>query len=253
MNRREFVQTASFAVAGALSIPTFLKAAQSRTVIGLQLYTLRDVINKDVKGILKKVSDYGYKELETYGYKNGTLFGMKVPDFSAYVKGIGMKVISGHYGMDVVRNDWERAVADAKAIGQPYMVVPWLAEPDRGADAMKKVCEEMNKAGEIAKKHGIRMGYHNHDFEFKEENGKVLYDMMLEELDPELVGMEMDIYWVVYAGHDPLKYFEKYPGRFEQWHVKDMDKDDRKKNDDVGKGSIDFKTIFAKADRKSVV
>lgn len=247
MKRREFIKNSSFAAVTMLSIPTFMNAAKRKSAVGLQLYTLKDVIHKDVKGVLTKVAEYGYKELETYGYKEGNLFGMPSAEFGKFCNGLGLKVVSGHYGMDVVRGNWEKAVADAKAIGQEYMVVPWLGEKDRAHEAIKGVCEEINKAGELCKKYGIRMGYHNHDFEFKEKDGKILYDIMLAELNPALVGMEMDLYWVVYAGFDPLKYFEKHPGRFESWHVKDMDKEERSHNSDVGAGSIDFKAIFAKA------
>ena len=196
---------------------------------------------------MTRLAEFGYREIETYGYKEGKIFGMAFTEFAKLCKDLGLKIVSGHYGMDIVRNGWESAVADAKAIGQEYMVVPWLDETDRSLQAIKGVCEEMNKAGEVCNKYGIRMGYHNHDFEFTETDGKILYDVMLTELDPKYVGQEMDLYWVIYAGHDPLKYFEKYPGRFEQWHVKDMDKKDRKRNTDVGTGTIDFKAIFARA------
>jgi sugar phosphate isomerase/epimerase len=248
MNRREFVQTASFAAVGMLSLPSFMAAAKKKNELGLQLYTLRESIPADPKGVLQKVAAFGYKQVETYGYRDGKIFGMDIKEFGDYVKGLGMRVTSGHYGIDLVRSNWEKAVIDAKSIGQKYMVVPYLTDNERKSiDDYKRRCEELNKAGEICNKHGIRFGYHNHAFEFEVMEGKVPYDLMLAELDPKNVGMEMDIYWVVNAGHDPLKYFEKYPGRFEQWHVKDMDKADRSRNADIGSGSIDFKPIFAKA------
>ncbi|HEY9007630.1 sugar phosphate isomerase/epimerase family protein [Ohtaekwangia sp.] len=249
MKRREFVQTASFAAAGLLSLPTFLAAGKvNAATLGLQLYSLRDSIPNDPKGVLQKVASFGYKELETYSYKDSKIFGMDFMEFGKYVKSLGMKVTSGHYGWDIVRGNWEQAVKDAKAIGQSYMVVPWIAQEERGSIAsFKKLCGELNKAGEICNKHGIRLGYHNHAFEFDKVDGQVPYDVMLAELDPKKVSMEMDIFWVVNAGYDPIKYFEKYPGRFEQWHVKDMNKEDRNKNADVGTGSIDWKPIFAKA------
>ena len=248
MRRREFIQTASFAAVGLLSLPSFMAAAKKKKSLGLQLYTLRETIPNDPKGVLKKVAEYGYTELETYGYKDGKLFGMTNADFGQYVKSLGMKVTSGHYGLDVIRGNWEQAVLDAKAIGQKYMVCPYLNDGERKSiDDYKRRCEEFNKAGDVCNKHGIRFGYHNHAFEFMELEGKIPYDVMLAELDPKKVGMEMDIFWVVNAGFDPLQYFEKYPGRFEQWHVKDMDKSDKNKNADVGTGTIDYKPIFAKA------
>jgi sugar phosphate isomerase/epimerase len=253
MKRREFIQTASFAAVGLLSLPSFMAAAKGSKGLGLQLYTLRDTIGKDPKGVLKKVSEFGYKEVETYGYNAGKIFGMEFKQFADYVKSLGMRVTSGHYGIDIIRGDWEKAVLDAKAIGQEFMVCPYLNDNERTSiDDYKKRCEEFNKAGEVCNKHGIRFGYHNHAFEFMDMNGQVPYDVMLAELDPKKVGMEMDIFWVVNAGKDPLQYFQKYPGRFEQWHVKDMDKSDKNKNADVGTGSIDFKAIFAKAKQSGV-
>jgi sugar phosphate isomerase/epimerase len=246
MKRRTFIQSAS-AAATLLSIPSWASEMAAKK-IGIQLYTLKDVIDQDPKGILKKLASFGYKELETFGYRDGKLFGLSNAEFGKEVKSLGMQVVSGHFGIDLVRADsWEKTVEDAKALGQKNIVVPWLAEPERTPDKIKAVCEDINKAAEVTKKYGIRMGYHNHDFEFKEVNGEPLFDMMLRELDPKLVDIEMDIYWVVFAGHDPLAYFAKYPGRFTQWHVKDMDKETRNKNTEVGNGAIDWKPIFAKA------
>jgi sugar phosphate isomerase/epimerase len=248
MKRRQFLQSASLAAATMVSVPSFLKASPAPKTLGLQLYTLRDTIGKDPKGVLKKVSEFGYKELETYGYNDGKIFGLDFAEFGKYVKSLGMKVTSGHYGIDITRNNWEKAVTDAKSIGQSFMVVPYLMDNERKSiDDYKKICAELNKAGEVCNKHGIRFGYHNHAFEFQKLDGQIPYDVMLAELDPKKVGMEMDIFWVVNAGFDPLQYFKKYPGRFEQWHVKDMDKSDKNKNADVGTGSIDFKALFAKA------
>lgn len=248
MERRQFIKQGALAVAGAsLFTSALADKGKAGKAIGLQLYTLRDVINNDVKGYLKQLADWGYKELETYGYNKGSLFGMPSKDFAAYVQSLGMRVVSGHYGMDVIRGDWERAVADAKEAGQEYVVCPWIEDKERTLDGYKKICNELNKAGEAANKAGLRMGYHNHAFEFDKVGDVVPYDMMLKELDPKLVSMEMDIYWVVRAGQDPIKYFNTYPGRFEQWHVKDMDKANKDQNADVGTGSINFKPLFAQA------
>jgi sugar phosphate isomerase/epimerase len=234
-------------MAVALSIVGGHVFSQSNKSIGLQLYTLRDVIFKDPKAVLKQVADMGYQHVETFGYRDGKLFGMTNKEFIDYVRGLGMKVTSGHYGIDLVRGNWEKAVTDAKEAGQQYMVVPWLPDTERTQDGYKRVIEDLNKAGEVAKKYGIRLGYHNHAFEFDNLGDQRPYDLMLAGLDKNLVAMEMDIYWVVKAGQKPLEYFEKHPGRFELWHVKDMDKTDPTKNADVGTGSIDFQALFAKA------
>lgn len=250
MKKRRFIQTAIFMAVCALALPSFMNIKKDSKAIGLQLYTLRDVIGNDPKGVLKKVAEAGYTNLEAYSYGNGKIFGMDYKEFNAYVNSLGMKVTSGHYSAKLAKNlaEWEKAVLDAKAIGQEFMVIPYLDETERTSiNDYKTICAWMNKAGEICNKHGIRLNYHNHEFEFKQLEGQIPYDVMLKELDPKKVGMELDLYWVVFAGLDPLPYFAKYPGRFEQWHVKDMDKTDRTKNADVGTGTIDWKPIFAKA------
>lgn len=250
MKRREFVQTASFAAVGLLSLPSFLAAGKAQKGgMGLQLYTLRDTIGKDPKGVLQKVASLGFKELETFGYNDGKIFGLDFTEFNKFVKGLGMKVTSGHYGLGLIKGDnWQKAIDDAKKNGQEFMVMPYINEPDRKSiDDYKKICADLNKAGEMCNKSGIRFQYHNHAFEFDKLNDEIPFDVMLKELDPKKVGMELDIFWIVNAGHDPLQYFAKYPGLFEQWHIKDMDKADKNKNANVGTGAIDFKPIFAQA------
>ncbi|HEY3405883.1 MAG TPA: sugar phosphate isomerase/epimerase [Ohtaekwangia sp.] len=249
MKRREFVQTAAIAAAGMVALPSFVSAMKSKKAMGLQLYSLRDIIGADPKGVLQKVASFGYKELEAYSYKDGKIFGMDYTEFCNYVKSLGMKVVSGHYGLDQIKGDtWKKAVEDAKKNKQPLMVVPYIqAEQRKSIDDYKRIIADLNAAGEVCNSMGVRMAYHNHDFEFMELDGQVPYELMLKDLDPKKVGMELDLYWVVYAGKDPLKYFEQHPGRFEAWHIKDMDKTDRKRNADVGTGSIDFKPILAKA------
>lgn len=248
MDRRKFLQTSSVAAAGMMMLPTMVEAGRKKKNIGLQLYTLRDVIMQDVKGTLSSVAAMGYNEVETFGYNNGNLFGMPVAEFRKYMDGLGVKIVSGHYGIDQAATNWEKCCEDAKLMGQSFVVVPWLEKKYYSSlSELHKTCDVLNRAGEIANKYKLRMGYHNHAFEFDQVEGKVMFDVMLEKLDPKLVMIEMDIYWVVRAGHDPLKYFEKHPGRFQLWHVKDMDKTDPTRNADVGTGSIDFTKLFAKA------
>jgi sugar phosphate isomerase/epimerase len=243
MKRRQFIQTSAVAAA-AFALPSFA-FGESKRKIGLQLYSLRDVIFKDVKGTLEKVASFGYTELEHFGYKDGKLFGLPIGEIGKMTADLGMRITSGHYQTSHFEQ-WEQAVADAKSIGIENMVISSLRKEEHDTlSNLKKVCESINKKAEISKASGIKMGYHNHDSEFKELEGKVAYDVMLAELDPKLVAMELDLFWAVYANQDPLKMFAAHPGRFEQWHVKDMDKLDRKRNADVGTGSIDFKIIFS--------
>ncbi len=251
MDRRKFIQTSAIATAGMLTLPSIFAEAKGKRAIGLQLYTLRDVIMNDVKGTLDAVASWGYTEVETYGYADGRLFGLPVAEFAAHLNGLGVKIVSGHYRIEDLSTNWDKACADAQSMGQTYVVVPWL-DPEyySSLDELKRTCESINNAALVAKKYKLRMGYHNHSFEFEQVEGKVMFDVMLGELDPKLVAIEMDLYWVIRANQDPFKYFEKYPGRFELWHVKDMDKNNRENNADVGTGSIDFVKLF-KAAKKS--
>lgn len=263
MKRRTFITNSAMTAAGVALFGCAKStdkaaAATSEAVkvslpspIGLQLYTLRDVINKDVKGTIKQLVDWGYQEFETYGYSNGNLFNMPSKEFNDYVKSLGARVTSGHYGIDVIRGDWAKAVADAKDAGQEYLVLPWIQDADRTADGYKKIIEDVNKAAVVVKDAGLKMGYHNHAFEFDKVGDKTGFELLLEGLDPS-VSFELDLFWVVNAGQDPEAIINKYPGRFEQWHVKDMSKEDKGKNADVGTGSIDFTKLFALAQQSGV-
>lgn len=219
--------------------------------IGLQLYTLRADLAKDLEGTLKKVAAIGYKEVELFGYNDGKFFGKTPKEFKAILGGLGLAPVSGHYGAGVqnkttkgtLSNDWQRAVDDAAELGQKYVNCAYLTDEERKSiEDYKKYVDLFNKSGEVAKKAGLQFGYHNHDFEFKKLDGQLPYDL-IASTDPKLVKLELDLYWIVKAGLDPVDLFKKYPGRFPLWHVKDMDKTD-KSFAEVGTGSIDFKKIF---------
>ena len=223
---------------------------------GLQLYSLRDIIKKDVQGTMKQVADIGYKKIEAYDYKDQKIFDIPYGDFIKMCNDLDIKITSGHYSTGFnattsgnLRNGWEQAVSDAKEAGQEYMVVPYMDKDERQTiDDYKKICELLNKGGEVCKQNGIRLAYHNHEFEFQKIDDQIPFDVMMAELDPKLVAIELDIYWIVYAGYNPVDYFSKYPSRFELWHVKDMEKDNRELNANVGTGSIDFVQLFGHAE-----
>ena len=219
--------------------------------IGLQLYTLRNEMGKDAKGTLAKVAAQGYKTVETFGYGNGKWFGMNAAELRAELKSLGLTTPSGHTFPASVflssgwEEKWKPAVADAKAVGQEYIVVPWMEEQYRtDINNFKKLAAVLNKAAEICKQAGIKLAYHNHDFEFAPLAGTNGFDVLLKDTDPKLVFFEMDIYWVSKAGKDPLAFFSKYPGRFAMWHVKDMDNTPQKNFTEVGSGVINYKKIF---------
>ena len=222
--------------------------------IGLQLYTLRNEMGKDAKGTLAKVAAQGYKTVETFGYGNGKWFGMNATELRAELKSLGLTTPSGHTFPASVflqsgwEEKWKPAVADAKAVGQEFIVIPWMEEQYRtDINNFKKMAAVLNKAAEICKQTGIKLAYHNHDFEFAPLAGTNGFDVLLKETDPKQVFFEMDIYWVSKAGKDPLAFFSKYPGRFAMWHIKDMDNTPQKNFTEVGSGVINFKKIFTYA------
>ncbi|HUH46229.1 MAG TPA: sugar phosphate isomerase/epimerase [Arenibacter sp.] len=217
---------------------------------GLALYTVRDDMGTDAKATLKAVADAGYKYIETAGYKDGKFYDMSPKEFRDFVKKIGLKPISAHQG-GVTMENADKMIADVKAAGFTYFVVPVppmgtykydnATKTRRGAKDMADVLTVLGKKCKAA---GLKLLYHNHDFEFKKDgDGIVGIDYLLEHTDPKYVNFQMDLYWVVKAEADPIAYFEKYPGRFKMWHVKDMD--DEGRFAPVGKGIIDFAKILA--------
>ena len=253
-NRREFIKLAVAGTAGIFSMKfladkTFA-ADVSKQQIGAQLYTIRDGMQDDVKGSLKKIADIGYDTIELAGYNDGKFYGLSPIEFKKIANDLGLKIISSHSGVEVkgVGMENAKAVAEAHAkLGVKYCIQPWLVEERRvSADSYRKFVEELNMVGKVMKEYDIQFGYHNHNFEFNEVDGLVpYYDIYMKELDPELVTMEIDLYWTVRAGQDPVEIFKKYPGRFELYHVKDMENSDDKYFAPVGTGTIDFKRIFA--------
>lgn len=247
--RRDFLRQSSLLTASLfVSKKEFFSTPQK---IGLQLYTLRNEMGKDAKGTLAKVAAQGYKTVETFGYGNGKWFGMNATELRAALKANGLTTPSGHTFPASVflqsgwEEKWKPAVADAKAVGQEFIVIPWMEEQYRtDINNFKKMAAACNKAAEICKQAGIKLAYHNHDFEFAPLAGTNGYDVLLKETDPKLVFFEMDLYWVSKAGKDPLAFFSKYPGRFAMWHIKDMDNTPKKNFTEVGSGVINFKKIF---------
>ena len=252
--RRNFLKQAGLLSALALVRPESLLARPATFKVGLQLYTLRDYIGKDVKGVLAKVAKAGYNEVETYGYSPQTHFwGLTPKEFKATLAANGLTTSSGHYEMNgFVRDGNAEALKPyldaAQACGQTYLVVPHLDEQLRKTpEDLKTIAARVNQAGALCKAAGLKLAYHNHDFEFKPVGGTTLYDVLLRETDPALVDFELDLYWVVRAGQDPLKLFAAHPKRFPLWHVKDMDRAQPARNTEIGSGSIDFKKIFEHA------
>ncbi len=258
-NRRSFIKTTSLASAALIMKPSFFYFDHS--YIGLQLYTVRDAMQKDPAATLAKVAQIGYNSVEGATYTGTEMFyGMDAKIFADLLKKNKLIMPSSHYrlgeeqenGKDVmgtILHDWNKAVDDAKTVGVKYMVCAWLAPSERGKiDHYKKLAEYLNTAGEVCKKAGIQLCYHNHDFEFIEDDNQLPYDILLNNTNKDLVKFEVDLYWVTKAGHDPVELFKSHPGRFPLWHIKDMDNTPEHSFTEVGNGTIDFKHIFKYAD-----
>lgn len=253
INRRTFIAQAGLISAGLAFAPQLLMAKTNK-VAGLQLYTLRAQLPTDVKGVIAKLAQAGYKEVEVFGYsKQKGFWGLSAAEFKALLTQHGLTSPSGHYGMDQFLetgsfDELNDAIAAAKVLGHTYVTMPYINIKFRKTAAdIKNIVAKVNIAAAHIKKAGLKMAYHNHDFELIPVEGVTLYEELLKGTKPDMLDIEMDLYWVVRAGNDPVKWFEKYPGRFTMVHVKDMDKQDNKLNTEVGTGSVNFKQIFAKA------
>ncbi|OOQ61125.1 sugar phosphate isomerase/epimerase family protein [Mucilaginibacter pedocola] len=256
--RRQFLAQAGIASAAAMLAPQLL-SAKGKTGVGIQLYSLRDYLPKDVKGVIANIAKAGYSEVETFGYsKEGGFWGLSAKEFSALLKANGLTTPSGHYGLDEFfgtgKMDQLNSYIDcALATGQTYIIIPGINHEFIKTKAdFQTVAGKMNKIAEILKPKGLKLGYHNHNFEWHETEGTTFYDTILNETDPKLVNMEMDLYWVVRAGYKPLEIFAKHPGRFTFVHVKDMDKTNPELNTEIGSGSIDFRSILAQAKKGGI-
>jgi len=238
--RREVLRTIG-AAAAAAALPGWPVpgGADRLKKIGVQLYTVRDALKADFDGTLRKVAAIGYQEVEFAGYMGRTPAQVK-----ASLKAAKLAAPSAHLDLESLEQDWAPTVDAARTIGIEYLVVAWIDAARRASiEDYKRIAGTFNRLGKQAKAAGFRFGYHNHAFEMASMDGQVPYDVLLENTDPELVCFEMDLYWTVDGGKNPLTYFAKYPGRFPLVHVKDRTA--QGKMADVGAGVIDWAAIFA--------
>ncbi|SFF32944.1 sugar phosphate isomerase/epimerase family protein [Thermoflexibacter ruber] len=246
-NRRTFLKKSLVGATAMALLPQAMQAARIKTQ-GVQLYTVRSDMDKDPTATLQKVAAIGYKEVELAGYREGKFYGKTPAEFRKLLGDNGLKAISGHVSTAVLKNGLNEMIEASATIGQKFIVCPFTAPQERKSlDDFKTLVELFSKTGEACKKAGIQFAYHNHAFEFDLVEGQMLFDYLLQNIPNDLMTMEMDIFWTVKAGQDPVAYFEKYPNRFALWHVKDMDKTEKKEFTEVGQGVIDFKKIFQNA------
>ncbi|MGE5803640.1 MAG: sugar phosphate isomerase/epimerase family protein [Gemmatimonadota bacterium] len=248
MERREFLTTAGAITLGTM-LPPACRTAHGAKIdkIGIQLYTVRDQMKADFEGTLARIAQIGYKEVEFAGY-----FDRSPADVRAILDRNGLSAPATHMMSDNP-DGWKKAVDLAKAVGHDYLVAPWIPQEKRMTlDGWKRIAEEFNRVGQVAKDAGIQFAYHNHDFEFPRMEGQIPYDVLLQSTDPKLVQLEIDLYWITKGGQDPLAYFARWPGRVPLVHVKDSMGGPEHKMVDVGQGKIEWRRIFAKRDQAGI-
>lgn len=264
LSRRKFLVNSSLTVAGTLFLSnhTFANEKAKNTILGLQLYSVRDDMKRDPLGTLKKLSAMGYKNVEHANYIDRKFYGYTATEFKKVLDDLGFKMPSGHTVLsekhwDKATNDftdaWKQTVEDAAIVGQHYVISPSLDQKlCSNYDGLIAFLDLFNKSGELCKKSGLKFGYHNHDFEFKYSlNGKQVYDIILEHTDPALVLHQMDIGNMYGAGGRAIEILKKHPGRFESMHVKDEIKSkdkgemgDAYESTVLGKGVLPVKEII---------
>ena len=212
--------------------------------LGVQLYTVRGRMEQDVAATLREVAAAGYREVETAG-----LFDLAPDQFRAALDAAGLVSPAGHYPLDAIRQQPEATLGVARTLGQQWIVVPWLDPAERTAGGYERLAGDLNRFGAAARDGGMRVAYHNHEFEFEPlGDGRTGYDLLLDGTDPSLVDIELDLFWAVRGGRDPIALFATHPGRFALCHVKDMrDIAGSQEMVAVGEGEIDFAGIFARA------
>lgn len=246
-SRKQFLQL-SGGTLGALALSPLANdllaesAEEKLKTFGLQLYTLRDDLLKDPKNILQQVASFGYKQIESYEGPNGMFWGMSNNEFKKLMDGLGMTMIASHCN---VFKDFEKKADEAAAIGMKYLLSSSYGK-QKTKDDYKKLSDQFNQSAEICKKNGIRFAYHGEDSDFMNQDGFVPHDYFMKQSDPSAMDFEMDFYWVIVGGEDPINLLKKYPGRFRLCHIKDRVKGSAKREDtcDLGVGSINFREIL---------
>ncbi len=247
--RRDFLKTSTAAgLTASLPFPLLYsctsaepRASSVSPAPGLQLYTVRDLMEQSVPETLTAVAEAGYREVEFAGY-----FDQSPARIRNWLDDNGLTAPATHLPFEKLDSGWQESLDVAAVLGHRYLVIPWIpGGRRRGLDDYHRLAEAFNEAGRTARDAGFRFAYHNHDFEFASMDGQIPFDLLVSQTDPDLVEFELDIFWLVQGQGDPLDYFTRYPGRFTMLHVKDMAEDGSMV--DVGDGVIDWATIFQAA------
>jgi len=250
-SRRSFLKASGAMAAAACVGGERLMGAPLRFPVGLQLYSVRNLLPKDFEGTLHQLAAAGYKEVEAAGY-----FDKTAADFGNALQKAGLKCVSTHHQLVQLKTQFDQLIEYGQALGLEYIICSWAGvhrdptrKGDLNLDDWRYVADQFNAIGAKVKAAGMTFGYHNHTVEFGTENGVVFYDELLKRTDPSVVKFEMDCGWVVAGGHNPVDYLSKFPERFPLLHVKDLVKqaDGKWRNVVMGKGTIDYKPIFRAA------
>jgi sugar phosphate isomerase/epimerase len=253
LTRRQFFEKSSLGMGAAFiagKLPLNESLALPKTVelpLGFQIWTVREMLLKDFPGTLKMIAGMGYKSVEMcsppgYGFKQ--LMNMTAKEMKKIINDAGLAFESTHYGFKEFRENLDERIQFAAESGQKQMILSSFGLPAKATlDDWKKAADELNKYGEKTKKAGIQMGFHNHNGEFAQLEGKLIYDVLMETFDPELVKMQFQVA-VISIGYKAADYFNKYPGRFISAHLADYSETE-KKNVALGKGIVDWKEFFA--------
>lgn len=245
--RREFILQASAIAAGTMILPACSTSTKGGNY-GVQLYTFRKEMAADAMGTLKKISEIGIKQIESARSDKGHYYGLSPKEMKTACSDLGMTLRSGHVHLD---ENFQKTMDEAVEAGQEYLICSSMPTEGQTVDNYKATADAFNQAGEQCKKMNLKFGYHNHAYEFESENGSVLYDVLLDNCQPDLVHMELDLGWVIVAGKDPLDYFTRYEGRFPCWHLKDMDMT-KKESTEFGKGGLDIAKMLTLKDQSGV-
>lgn len=251
INRRDFLKRTGVLAAGALALNhTAALAAKNIGVFGVQLYSVRDVLPKDPKGIMTQLAQMGYRQFESYQGNQGFLWGMSPKEIKSFLNDINVKMVSTHfnYGGQANKPDELKKSFDMAAeAGLTYALCPYIGA-QKSFDDWKRIADGFNKAGELARQSGVKFGYHNHDYSFKALDGEIPQEYLLANTDPKNVMFELDLCWIDVAGQNPVEHLKKYGKRYELCHIKDYKKENGKPvQNDLGKGNVDFKTTLKTA------
>ena len=262
MKRRNFLN--QIGLLGGISLAGLsIEACNSfsKYKMGLQLFSVRDAMEKDPIETLKKLKLMGYEDFETYGYDPNTnkIYGLNISDFSQILKDLGLSTTSGHFGFSDYFNSnedklkWfvDSCIEASKKLKASYITWPWVHPDQRNSESFKILANKLNQIGEQVNSAGLKFAYHNHGYEFEDWNGTTGHEILIRVTDPDFVKLQMDMYWVVHSGKTPKELVDQHPGRYTMWHIKDMDKITRDYSE-LGNGSIDYAKLLPDSEKSGL-